>query len=97
MVHHRPSFDLVNTGGNKQIIKLIGNRVYIAMKGTPEKIHYTLFNLRGRAVHRKTVYNRRSFVLPENHISSGLRILSLAVKDINGYKNTYFLKLSDIK
>jgi ligand-binding sensor domain-containing protein len=81
---------------NKRFVKQCGNRFYISSKDKPETIRYTLFDFRGRVVHKQIIHRRNSFVIPENKFcfGSGIRILSILTEDINGKQNKYFLKLS---
>jgi ligand-binding sensor domain-containing protein len=100
VVHNRIRHDFVNIR-NKPIIKQSGNRFYVTSKDKPKMIQYTLLDLRGRVVHRQTLHNRKSFIIPESNFNyrfgQGLRILSITTKGNSGFQSKYFLKISDIK
>jgi hypothetical protein len=94
IVHNQVQRDFLNTG-HKHKITQRGNRFYVSSNNKPDKIQYTLFDLRGRTVLRQTIHGRRSFMLPKNCFGSGVRILSIMIEDSNKSQRNYFFNLRD--
>jgi ligand-binding sensor domain-containing protein len=96
IVHNQAQRNFLNQSNNK-IIKQIGKQYYVSPNTTPNKIYYTLFDIRGRVIHSQTLHHKNSFAIPEKRYGSGLRILSITLENPDKSQNNYVIKMKDIK
>jgi ligand-binding sensor domain-containing protein len=92
MVKNREQSNFINRAP-KPGFKQLGNRFYVTSNNTPETINYTLYDCRGRILQSKILHNRRSFVLQKNSLASGLRILSIILKNKDGSQYHTLIKV----